>query len=203
VRLVDEAGEQLGIVSTQEALKIARERELDLVEVASQADPPVCRIMNFAKWKYDEEQRLKEARKKNTNITVKEMKYRVKIGPGDFSTKTRKVGEFLREGHKVKVTIMFRGREVERPQFGLDILNRIAESVEDYAQVEFAPRLDGRNMTMVLAPGKAKKPKVLPTEIPEAETTDAEAEVAEVEIEVGGDIEEVSEGDANAENENA
>lgn len=203
MRLVDEAGEQLGIVSTQEALKIARERELDLVEVASQADPPVCRIMNFAKWKYDEEQRLKEARKKNTNITVKEMKYRVKIGPGDFSTKTRKVGEFLREGHKVKVTIMFRGREVERPQFGLDILNRIAESVEDYAQVEFAPRLDGRNMTMVLAPGKAKKPKVLPTEIPEAETTDAEAEVAEVEIEVGGDIEEVSEGDANAENENA
>ncbi len=196
MRLVDEAGEQLGIVSTQEALKIARERELDLVEVASNASPPVCRIMNFAKWKYDEEQRLKEARRKSTNITVKEMKYRVKIGPGDFDTKTRKVGEFLREGHKVKVTIMFRGREVERPQFGLDILNRIADSVEEYAQVEFAPRLDGRNMTMVLAPGKAKKAKVLPTEVPKEKPKEgAAAEEEEVPSE--------SEGDVNAENENA
>ncbi len=110
--------------------------------------------MDYNKFKFDEAQRHKESRRKSTNASLKEMKYRLKIGPGDFETKTRKVAGFLAEGHKVKITIMFRGREVERPQFGQDILNRIAESVTPVGKVESMPRLDGRNMVMVLSPDK-------------------------------------------------
>jgi translation initiation factor IF-3 len=128
--------------------------DLDLVEVAPQASPPVCRIMDYNKFKFDEAQRARESRRKSTNASLKEMKYRLKIGPGDFETKTRKVSAFLAEGHKVKITIMFRGREVERPQFGQDILNRIADTVSPVGKVESMPRLDGRNMVMVLAPDK-------------------------------------------------
>jgi len=128
--------------------------DLDLVEVAPQANPPVCRIMDYGKFKFDEAQRARESRRKSTNVSLKEMKYRLKIGPGDFETKTRKVAGFLAEGHKVKITIMFRGREVERPQFGQDILNRIAETVSMVGKVESMPRLDGRNMVMVLSPDK-------------------------------------------------
>jgi len=128
--------------------------DLDLVEVAPQASPPVCRIMDYNKFKFDEAQRARESRRKSTNASLKEMKYRLKIGPGDFDTKTRKVAGFLADGHKVKITIMFRGREVERPQFGQDILNRIADTVSTVGKVESMPRLDGRNMVMVLAPDK-------------------------------------------------
>jgi len=128
--------------------------DLDLVEVAPQASPPVCRIMDYNKFKFDEAQRARESRRKSTNASLKEMKYRLKIGPGDFDTKTRKVAGFLADGHKVKITIMFRGREVERPQFGQDILNRIADTVSPVGKVESMPRLDGRNMVMVLAPDK-------------------------------------------------
>jgi translation initiation factor IF-3 len=137
-----------------DALAIAREMDLDLVEVAPQASPPVCRIMDYNKFKFDEAQRARESRRKSTNASLKEMKYRLKIGPGDFDTKTRKVAGFLADGHKVKITIMFRGREVERPQFGQDILNRIADTVSAVGKVESMPRLDGRNMVMVLAPDK-------------------------------------------------
>jgi translation initiation factor IF-3 len=137
-----------------EALSIAREMDLDLVEVAAQASPPVCRIMDYGKFKFDEAQRARESRRKSTNVSLKEMKYRLKIGPGDFETKTRKVAGFLAEGHKVKITIMFRGREVERPQFGQEILNKIADNVTTVGKVESMPRLDGRNMVMVLAPDK-------------------------------------------------
>jgi translation initiation factor IF-3 len=132
----------------------ARELDLDLVEVAAQANPPVCRIMDYGKYKYEEAQRAKESRKKSTNISIKEMKYRPKIGPGDFDTKTRKIAEFLAEGHKVKVTIMFRGREVFHPELGMKILDQVAEHVGSVGKVEAAPKLDGRNMTMVLAPDK-------------------------------------------------
>jgi translation initiation factor IF-3 len=118
------------------------------------ANPPVCRIMDYNKFKFDEAQRARESRRKSTNASLKEMKYRLKIGPGDFDTKTRKVAGFLADGHKVKITIMFRGREVERPQFGQDILNRIADTVHAVGKVESMPRLDGRNMVMVLAPDK-------------------------------------------------
>lgn len=128
--------------------------ELDLVEVAAGANPPVCRIMNFTKFKYEAQQRAKESRKKATNIVVKEMKYRPKIGGGDFNTKTRKVEQFLAEGSKVKVTIMFRGREMQHPELGRRILDRVAEAVAHVGRVEVMPKQDGRNMTMVLGPDK-------------------------------------------------
>jgi translation initiation factor IF-3 len=153
VRLVDPDGNQLGIKSLPEALSIARELELDLVEVAPLAEPPVCRILNYGKWKYEAAQRDKESRKKASTSSIKEMKYRPKIGGGDFETKTRKVGEFIDEGHKVKITIMFRGREVAHPELGKRILDRIAEHLP-LAKVEAAPKLDGRNMVMVLAPDR-------------------------------------------------
>jgi translation initiation factor IF-3 len=137
-----------------EALHIARELDLDLVEVAAQADPPVCRIMDYGKFKYEASQREKESRRKTVNVSIKEMKYRPKIGGGDFDTKTRKVAEFLGQGHKVKITIMFRGREVAHPELGKRILDRIAEQLAPTAKIEAHPRLDGRNMTMVLAPDK-------------------------------------------------
>ena len=133
---------------------MARELDLDLVEVAAEANPPVAKIMDFGKYKYEEAQRAKESRRKSTNISIKEMKYRPKIGPGDFETKTRKVAEFLAEGHKVKITIMFRGREVFHPELGARILDSIAEQVAPVGKVETHARLDGRNMTMVLAPDK-------------------------------------------------
>ena len=147
-------GSQIGIKPLPEALHIAREQDLDLVEVAAQANPPVCRIMDYGKYKYEAAQKAKESRRKSTNISIKEMKYRPKIGSGDFDTKTRKVGKFLEEGHKVKVTIMFRGREVHHPELGMKILDHVAEQVHDVAKVEASARLDGRNMTMVLAPDK-------------------------------------------------
>ena len=154
MRLVGADGEQVGIKPLPEALAAARQQGLDLVEVADKANPPVCRIMDYGKYKYEAAQRAKDSRKKSTNIVVKEMKYRPKIGQGDFDTKTRKVKGFLEEGHKVKLTIMFRGREVQHPELGRRILDDVAEVVEDIAKVEAYPRLDGRNMTMVLAPDK-------------------------------------------------
>ena len=154
VRLVSEEGEQIGIRPLPEALSIARELDLDLVEVAPNANPPVCRIMDYGKFKYEAAQRAKESRRKSSSVSIKEMKYRVKIGKGDFETKTAKVEKFLGEGHKVKLTIMFRGREVYHPELGMRILERVAEHNAHLAKVEAAPRLDGRNMTMVLAPDK-------------------------------------------------
>ncbi|HEV8115092.1 MAG TPA: translation initiation factor IF-3 [Acidimicrobiales bacterium] len=156
VRLIDHDGTQLGIKPTQEALNLAYAREMDLVEVAPDANPPVCKIMDWNKFKYDMAQRAKEAKRKATTTTIKEMKYRVKIGPGDFDTKTRQVGRFLKEGHKVKVTIMFRGRENDHPELGMKILDRVISEVDPVAKVEASPKRDGRNMVMVLAPDKVK-----------------------------------------------
>ena len=157
VRLVAPDGQQLGIKPVPEALAIARNLDLDLVEVAPTANPPVCRIMDYGKFKFDEAQKAKESRRKSVNVGVKEMKYRPKIGPGDFQTKTRQVGKFLEDGHKVKLTIMFRGREVFHPELGKKILDQVAETIGDGAKIEAEPRLDGRNMTMVLAPQKKSK----------------------------------------------
>jgi translation initiation factor IF-3 len=137
-----------------EALATARQLDLDLVEVAPDANPPVVRIMDYNRFKYETAQKAKESRKKATNTSIKEMKYRPKIGTGDFSTKTRQVAKFLEEGHKVKVTITFRGREVSHPELGMKILDELVEQVGPLAKVEAAPRLDGRNMTMVLAPDR-------------------------------------------------
>ena len=158
MRLVDPDGEQLGIKLLPEALNIARQLDLDLVEVAPLANPPVCRIMDYGKFKFDAAQRAKESRRKAVHVGIKEMKYRPKIGPGDFDTKTRQVAKFLDEGHKVKITIMFRGREVFHPELGKKILDRIADQMEGLGKSESIPRLDGRNMVMVLAPEKRAKP---------------------------------------------
>jgi translation initiation factor IF-3 len=154
VRLVGADGQQIGIKPLPEALSMARELNLDLVEVADKANPPVCRIMDYGKYKYEAAQKAKESRRKASHVVVKEMKYRPKIGHGDFDTKTRKVAKFLGEGHRVKVTIMFRGREMQHPELGKKILDQVAEAVADVGKVEIYPRLDGRNMTMVLAPEK-------------------------------------------------
>ncbi len=128
--------------------------DLDLVEVAAEANPPVCRIMDYNRFKYEAAQRAKESRRKATSTGIKEMKYRPKIGIGDFDTKTRQVARFLGEGHKVKITIMFRGREMSHPELGKKILDQVADVVAGIAKVEAAPKLDGRNMIMVLAPDR-------------------------------------------------
>ncbi len=191
VRLVGADGEQIGIKPLPEALANARQQGLDLVEVADKANPPVCRIMDYGKYKYEAAQRAKDSRKKSTNIVVKEMKYRPKIGIGDFNTKTRKVKGFLEEGHKVKLTIMFRGREVQHPELGRKILDGVAEVVEDISKVESYPRLDGRNMTMLIGPDKvaiaalkkARKQEQRAAEEAEAAAEKAEAEQADIEAE--------------------
>ncbi len=147
-------GSQIGIKPLPEALAIARAQDLDLVEVADKANPPVCRVMDYGKFKYEAAQKAKESRRKSSNVSIKEMKYRPKIGGGDFDTKTRKVDRFLGEGHKVKVTIMFRGREVAHPELGRKILDHVANEVAHQGRVEVYPKLDGRNMVMVLAPDR-------------------------------------------------
>ncbi|MEY4372678.1 MAG: translation initiation factor [Actinomycetota bacterium] len=151
-------GSQLGIKTVPEALTLARSLDLDLVEVAPLANPPVCRIMDYGKYRYEESQRAKESRKKATHISVKEVKFRPKIGQGDFDTKVRHIRDFLNEGHKVKVTLQFRGREMAHPELGAKVLNGVAEQVGPLAKIEASPRLDGRNMTMVMAPDKKAAP---------------------------------------------
>ena len=157
VRLVDASGKQVGIRTRNEALSIAQSLGLDLVVVAETATPPVCRIMDYGKYKYEAIQRARESRKKSTNTVVKEMKYRPKIGQGDFDTKTRKVRSFLSQGNRVKVTVMFRGRESLHPELGKRILDRLVEATLDVARVEVEARLDGRNMVMLLSPLKHKQ----------------------------------------------
>ena len=157
VRLIGADGSQLGVKALPEALTIARESGLDLVEVAANADPPVCKIMDFGKYKYEQDQRRKESRKKASNVVIKEMKFRPKIDEHDYDTKMKHVERFLDEGSKVKLTIMFRGREMAHPELGRRILERVAERVAEIAVIESAPKQDGRNMTMVLNP--IRKPK--------------------------------------------
>jgi translation initiation factor IF-3 len=156
VRLIGADGDQVGIVRTAEALRYAQERDLDLVEVAPDAKPPVCRVLDYSKYKYEQAQRQKAARKHQQQITIREIKFRPKIAEHDYSTKKGHVERFLKARDKVKVTIMFRGREVSHPERGEMILNRLAEELTDLAVVEQRPIVDGRNMTMMLAPAKAK-----------------------------------------------
>ena len=154
VRLIDEDGTQLGIKTADEAREHAYSKGLDLVEVAAQADPPVTRVMDYGKYRYEQEQKAKLARKHQSQIHVKEIKFRPKIGLHDYKTKKSHVVRFLNERAKVKVTIMFRGRETDRPERGRDLLMRLAEEVKDIGQIEQQPLLDGRNMVMVLGPTK-------------------------------------------------
>lgn len=152
VRLISPTGEQLGVKSLTEALRIALESDLDLVEVAAQADPPVCRIMDYSKYRYEQELKEKKARKHQTSTVVKEIKLRPKIEDHDFNVKKKHVTRFLEGGARVKVTIMFRGRELAHTDIGRRLLDRLAEEVKDLGTVESNPKLDGRNMIMVLAP---------------------------------------------------
>jgi translation initiation factor IF-3 len=154
VRLVDEDGSQIGVKDTNEAREYAWGKNLDLVEVAAQADPPVARVMDYGKYRYELEQKAKLARKHQVSINVKEIKFRPKIGIHDYNTKKGHVERFLNQRAKVKVTIMFRGREQSHPERGRDLLMRLAEDVKEIGQVESPPLLDGRNMVMVLGPTK-------------------------------------------------
>jgi translation initiation factor IF-3 len=154
VRLVDEKGGQVGIVATREAVEFAEKKGLDLVEVAPGADPPVARVMDYSKYRYEQDQRAKQARKHQQQIQVKEIKLRPKIGVHDYETKKGHIVRFLNQRAKVKVTIMFRGRETLHPERGRDLLMRVADDVKEIGAIEQQPLLDGRNMVMVLAPTK-------------------------------------------------
>ena len=160
VRLISPEGEQIGIVSLAEALRFARERDLDLVEVASQAQPPVCRVMDYGKHKYQEAQKQKEARKRQSQIVIKEIKMRPKISENDYRTKSGHVNRFLKDGAKVKATIMFRGREQTHPEIGRRLLERLAEDMQELSTIEASPTVDGRNMVMVLAP-RRERPRAI------------------------------------------
>ena len=152
VRLVGEDGNQIGVVDTQQALRYAQERDLDLVEVAPDARPPVCRVLDYSKYKYEQEQKAKAARKHQTQVNIREIKLRPKIADHDYETKKGHVERFLKQNDKVKVTIMFRGREQSHPERGRMLLDRLFEDVSELATIESAPEQEGRNMHMLLAP---------------------------------------------------
>jgi translation initiation factor IF-3 len=157
VRLIGEDGNQVGVVARDEALKYAQSRDLDLVEVAPDARPPVCRVLDYSKYKYEQEQKAKAARKHQKQVTVREIKLRPKIAANDYATKKGHVERFLRHQDRVKITIMFRGRETTHPERGERLLMQLAEDVAELGTIEQRPNLDGRNMTMLLAPLKAKE----------------------------------------------
>ncbi len=185
VRLIGSDGTNVGVVSLRVALEMSAEQDLDLVEIAPDAQPPVCRIMDYGKWRYDQEQKAKQARKHQSTITIKEIKFRPKIDPHDYATKKGHVERFLKQRDKVKVTIMFRGREVMHAERGERILDQLAEELKELAIVESKPNLDGRNMIMMLAPIKQAATKgdgatphahVAPADAPQAVVTEAAVE---------------------------
>jgi translation initiation factor IF-3 len=166
VRLVGPNGEQVGIVRIEDALRLAQEADLDLVEVAPQARPPVCKLMDFGKFKYESAQKARESRRNQQLTVIKEQKLRPKIDQHDYETKKGHVSRFLSAGNKVKVTIMFRGREQSRPELGFRLLQKLADDVSELGYVESSPKQDGRNMIMVLAPHKNAKAKQKATKEP-------------------------------------
>jgi translation initiation factor IF-3 len=188
VRLIGDDGQQVGIVKRDEALAYARERDLDLVEIAADAKPPVCRVLDYSKYKYELEQRRKQARKHQQQVTVREMKLRPKIATHDYETKKGHILRFLKQNDKVKVTIMFRGREVAHPERGEALLMKLADELSELGTVEQSPNQEGRNMTMMLAPTRAasnsgKRPDRPDSEAAPAETKTAEAAPAEAQAE--------------------
>ena len=176
VRLVGPNGEQVGIVRIEDALRLASEADLDLVEVAPTARPPVCKLMDYGKFKYESDQKARESRRNQHLTVIKEQKLRPKIDPHDYETKKGHVSRFLKAGNKVKVTIMFRGREQSRPELGFRLLQRLAEDVQELGFVESSAKQDGRNMIMVLAPHKNVKPLRSTKVDPETETAGSEQE---------------------------
>jgi len=175
VRLVGPNGEQVGIVRIEDALRLAVEADLDLVEVAPMAKPPVCKLMDFGKFKYEAAMKERESRRNQTHTIIKEMKLRPKIDSHDYETKKGHVERFLRAGDKVKITIMFRGREQSRPELGLRLLARLAEDVDELGFVEATPKQDGRNMIMVLAPHRRKSDSARAKDPRPAEPSDLDA----------------------------
>ena len=187
VRLIGVDGSQLGVFATEDAMRIADDQGFDLVEVAPNSDPPVCRIMDYGKFKYEQDMKAKKARKSQHIVKIKENKFRPKDDQHDYETKKRHVSRFLESGAKVKVTIMFRGREMAHAERGLAILERLADEVVELATVESPPKLEGRNMLMMLQP--VPKKEIKPEETAEAEEADADTggEAAEVAEEAGSD----------------
>jgi translation initiation factor IF-3 len=195
VRLVDEDGKQIGVIDTKKALEMAQERDLDLVEVAPESRPPVARLLDYSKYKYEQEQKAKQARKHQQQINVREIKLRPKIADHDYMTKKGHVERFLKQGDKVKVTIMFRGREQAHPERGRNLLARLFEDLEGLGVIEQNPLQEGRNMHMLLAPSKealkerdkaktgdqpaVAEPEAAPAEAAPAEKPAAEAEGAD------------------------
>jgi translation initiation factor IF-3 len=198
VRLIGDDGNQIGVLKTPEALAYAQERDLDLVEVAADARPPVCRVLDYSKYKYEQEQKLKAARKHQQQITVREIKFRPKIAQHDYNTKKGHVVRFLRHQDKVKVTIMFRGREMAHPERGQMILERLAEELAELAVVEQRPLQDGRNMTMMLAPSKLLEKEAADEAAVATATEDAPADVAEAPAEAEAEVPAEAEAEAAA-----
>jgi len=178
VLLIDENGDNLGEKPIAEAQQYAIDRNLDLVEISPQARPPVCRVLDYGKWKYEQNVKEKQARKHRSQISIKEIKFRPKIGAADYETKKNHVRRFLEQDDKVKITIMFRGREVVHSDLGRKILDRVAQDVADLGSVESSPNLEGRNMTMMVGPHRKKeiKPTAEAEDAPEATETEAPAE---------------------------
>jgi translation initiation factor IF-3 len=182
--LIGYSGEQIGIVDIDTAMQMADEVGLDLVEISPDANPPVCKVMDFGKYKYELAQKVREARQNQTHIVVKEMRLGLKIEPHDYETKRNHIEKFLKGGDKVKVTVQFRGREQTRPEMGYRLLMKLAEELVELAVVEFAPKKEGRSMTMVLGPTvkkasqktSAKKPKAAPLQASAAAEISAEKE---------------------------
>jgi translation initiation factor IF-3 len=181
VRLIDEEGAQIGVVKTSEAIAMAREREVDLVEVAAQANPPVARIMDFGRYKYEQSKKDRESRKHQVKVELREVRMKPKIDDHDIDFKTRTAAKLLRGGDKVKVTVMFRGREITHPQIGKGLLDRVSKSLDHIALVEKVAQLEGRHMTMILAPDKKKIAALLRQAAKDG--TAPEAEIDEDELE--------------------
>jgi len=159
VRVVDEEGNQLGVLATSEALRLAQERGFDLVEVAPTASPPVCRLLDFGQYKYDLTKKEKEAKRKQRSVSFKELRLRPKIGDGDFETKVRRAIEFLGDGDRIKVTVQFRGRELLHPHIGRDLLAKFVDEVKDHGALERAPLLEGKQMHITIASTHKSKPR--------------------------------------------
>lgn len=194
VRVIGDDGSQIGVMKTDAALRMAQERDLDLVEVAPEARPPVVRILDYSKYKYEQAQKQKQARKHQQQIVIREIKFRPKIAQHDYDTKKGHVERFLRHKDKVKITIMFRGREVTHPERGRMILDRLAEELQELAVVEQRPNLDGRNMTMMLGPSKA----VLAGTLESGKADEEEGETPAVEADAGATEEPTTAAEASA-----
>jgi translation initiation factor IF-3 len=177
VRLIGPAGEQVGVVPIDQALRLAREADLDLVEVAPEANPPVCKVMDYGKFKYEAAQKVREARKNQVNTVLKTVRFGLKIDDHDYNTKVGQVRKFLKAGDKVKVMVVFRGREQSRPEMGVNLLRKLADEVTEFGTVESNPSIDGRNMVMVIGPLKNKAEARAEAKKAQAKPAQAEATV--------------------------